>query len=198
MTYTFFLEIIVETFHCVGSQHANVHAFREPRVVSNWIYLFTDKVGDFISDLKTQNELLSVSFVKFEHQTAISTADVEYLGHWPVTLACSRLIFITNWVLLCVYDDLVLVIVCYAIEGRKVEWPVDKTQILRHWHTQRCKWINVSVHPMVVLLRHVYPLLRLLLCSACRVFVWTLSDACFLCRSFHSSYYSFVKMTLLQ
>ena len=117
MTYTFFLEIIVETFHCVGSQHANVHTFREPRVVSNWIYLFTDKVGDFISDLKTQNELLSVGFIKFKHQAAIATPDVEYLGHWPVTLVCSRLVLITNRVLLWVYNDLVLVIVwflCYC------------------------------------------------------------------------------------
>ena len=61
---------------------------------------------------------------------------------------------------LCVHDNPVFVVILTPVEAGIVEAPVDEAIVFRRWHIQHLEWIDVCVHPMLVLLWHVDPFLR--------------------------------------
>ena len=79
-----------------------------------------------------------------------------------------------------VHYNSVFVVVCALIVAGVVQAPVDEASILRRWHIQHAKRIDMSVHPVIVLLRHVYTSRGS--CFGCS----GVADSSFLCCTLHS------------
>lgn len=145
-------KVVVEGLHGVGPDDAKVEALLVLTIDSVGVDLHRNEVGHLVPDLLPDNQLVWKVFRQLKHQPSVATTDVDDRWHRLVPLC----FVITNRKLSRVYHYLVSVVFRNTVERGEVQSPIRVIWVLWHWNVDLVHGVDVSPHPVLVLLWHVH------------------------------------------
>ena len=123
---TVLLKVIVQLFHSVRAHYGHVHAVVVLAVDAECVRFLCHKVGDFVANLLTKEELLGERFLQSKHETAVAATNVDACWlHFSelIILPWNRIVHLMQTR---VNDYFVAIVVLAAEEARIVHLPLSE------------------------------------------------------------------------
>mmetsp|Transcript_16375 Transcript_16375/g.27708 ORF Transcript_16375/g.27708 Transcript_16375/m.27708 type:complete len:281 (-) Transcript_16375:67-909(-) len=149
-----FFKIVVKCLHGICSNHTHIHAFLKATVDPHCVHFLAHKVGNLVSNLLTEQEVVGEVLGNREHEATVAAANVDD-GGFGSELGVVASLRVVELEFASVDHDTILIVVLHPKKGRVVHVPLRVLGVAGQGNRYFIHGVDVRPHSVLALLGHV-------------------------------------------